>query len=757
MNNLRNATSAIILATLLLPTMLTAAHAQREPRRKARAAASGPKVRTAIDRPQISTSSILVAFKQEAPADARSSLITRFGLSVDPRVNSPHFVRLLLPRGKASERGVNALVEALLKEPEVRVAEPEAIRYLEDVPNDTNFELQWGLDNLGRTGTEDADVDAPDAWETTKGSRSVIVAVIDSGVNYNHEDIRDNILRDDDGKIVGYNYGDDNPDPMDYHGHGSHVAGIIGAAGNNNKGVSGVCQQVSIMPLKAANSSGSILQSAAINSIDYAIAHGARVINASFGGYIFSQLELDAVRRARRAGILFVASAGNDANNNDVRPHYPSNFNEDDNVVAVASAGPRDDFSGFSNYGADSVDLAAPGEAILSLNLRNGYVENSGTSMAAPFVAGAAALTLSALPGLNARQLKARLLENVDPRLQLIGRVHTGGRLNVNRAILGFPTASLMGRVTPERREGPTSHVRNTKVSVNSTTLGINATGFYRLFNLRPGTYLISASDFARYVYPFSDGQGAPPAPVTVSGLSYKVTIPADPSDIYHLSFKSLEATKTYAAQGRVTVNGVGAGDVQVSAANATAFTVEQDASEPTTGSQTRTDYDMWLTAEFSPRTAVAVGRIRVAQNHVRSLELVLSNPFDIINPAPRSEKVPLNNPEETSYANGVLSFTHPVPPWWRVGDMGRYHLALLTSSYNVSAVVISWGFRLRDIERFNQSAKTASDGTFRITSLPATSYQITATKAGLTCVPEGFTNPVTLGPDAVNINFRCS
>jgi subtilisin family serine protease len=323
------------------------------------------------------------------------------------------------------------------------------------IPNDTRFSELWGMNNTGQTGgTIDADIDAPEAWNMHTGSSSVIVAVTDTGVDYTHPDLLANRWvntgeipgngLDDDGNgyvddVYGYDFFNIDADPMDDNGHGTHVSGTIGAVGNNNRGVVGVCWTVKIMALKMLSASGGGYLDDAIEAIQYATAMGARVINASWGGYFTqedSQGLYDAIAAARNAGVLFVAAAGNDNLNNDTifPPFNPSSYNLD-NIIAVMATTDGDQKAGFSNYGLTFVDLGAPGNNILSTIPGGGYDFKSGTSMASPHVAGACALLLSADPGLTYTDVKQILLEYSDPLSSLLGLCVSGGRLNLFNAI----------------------------------------------------------------------------------------------------------------------------------------------------------------------------------------------------------------------------------------------------------------------------------------------------------------------------------
>ena len=320
-------------------------------------------------------------------------------------------------------------------------------------PNDPQFGDQWALNNLGQDGgKERADIDALKAWLTTKGSKDVVVAVLDTGVDFTHVDLVHNMwirpanvpaYNDDElgtfNDLNGFNGTDAIQDPMDDNGHGTHCAGIIGAEGDNGEGIAGVNWTVKVMPLKFLGRGGFGSVGDAIEAINYAIdrkKHGVnvRVISASWGSTQSSRALKDVIAAAGDAGILFVAAAGNDSSNNDRRAHYPSNYDLP-NVVSVAALDRNDNLAGFSNYGVKTVHIAAPGKDILSTWLNNNYREASGTSMATPYVSGVAALIVADQPSISMEKLRSRLLASVDKLDSLNGKIASGGRVNAAKAL----------------------------------------------------------------------------------------------------------------------------------------------------------------------------------------------------------------------------------------------------------------------------------------------------------------------------------
>jgi subtilisin family serine protease len=336
------------------------------------------------------------------------------------------------------------------------------------LPNDPRFDELWGLNNTGQAGgTPDADIDAPEAWDINTGDGSIIVGVIDTGVDYTHPDLVNNIWTnpgeiagngiDDDGNgyiddYYGWDFAYDDNDPMDVFGHGTHVAGTIAAEGNNGIGVTGVNWDAQIMPIKFLNDDGSGSTFDAIQAVEYATLMGADLTNNSWGGGGYSQPLYDAIAASGEAGQLFVAAAGNNGTDNDLNPSYPSSYDLD-NIIAVAATGHQDQLAWYSQYGLTSVDLAAPGGSldgvdahnILSTIPGNDYDYFAGTSMATPHVAGAAALVWSEKPTLTAEQVKNYILGTVDLLPSLDGKVLTGGRLNLNQALLGPQPGAIEG------------------------------------------------------------------------------------------------------------------------------------------------------------------------------------------------------------------------------------------------------------------------------------------------------------------------
>ncbi|MFC2140576.1 S8 family serine peptidase, partial [Candidatus Auribacterota bacterium] len=364
----------------------------------------------------------------------------------------------------------------------VAYAEPNFVMSVNKVPNDASFSKLWGMHNSGQTGGKaDADIDAIEAWDTTTGSANMIVAVIDTGVDYTHPDLQANMWTntgevagngiDDDGNgyvddYRGWDFYNDDYDPYDDNGHGTHCSGTIGGVANNGIGVAGVSWNVKIMALKFLSGGGSGYTSDAVKAVKYATDNGAKIMSNSWGGGGYSQALKDAIDEANQKGILFIAAAGNSASNNDTNPHYPSSYTSS-NVISIAATDHSDNLASFSCYGATSVDIGAPGVSIYSTVPGNSYASYNGTSMATPHVAGACALVWSHYPDLTHSQIKQKILGGGDKISSLQGKVLTNARLNVGN-IIQDPDEIAPGKI---------SDVKVDETTFSSATLSWTATG----------------------------------------------------------------------------------------------------------------------------------------------------------------------------------------------------------------------------------------------------------------------------------------
>jgi len=436
-----------------------------------------------MDKGKYREGELLVKFKSGVVTTSSLKIHQGVGASVTKKFTVvPNLELVKLPQGLS----IKDAILQYMADPNVEYAEPNYIRRGSVIPTDQYFGQQWALHNIGQFagGTEDADIDAPEAWDISQGSSSIIVAVLDTGIDYNHPDLVNNIWIntldpiqdpltpvDDDGNGFADDYrgwdftscahfnqsppfncitpkSPDN-DPMDDNGHGTHVAGIIGAVGNNGVGIAGVMWNVKLMALKFLNADGGGTTADEIAGIQYAIAKSAKIINASFGGEEYSQAEYDAINTANAAGILFVAAAGNGGedrigDNNDLTPFYPASYNLP-NIISVAATDQKDVRASFSNFGPTSVHVAAPGVYILSTVPTHiyptGYLEfDMGTSMSAPHVSGIAGLLYSYYDGIqntqfNLSQVRNTILRYGDPKPTLSVWIQTGKRVNAYLAV----------------------------------------------------------------------------------------------------------------------------------------------------------------------------------------------------------------------------------------------------------------------------------------------------------------------------------
>jgi subtilisin family serine protease len=361
-------------------------------------------------------------------------------------------LRALNEDQKAAE--MKGWIQQLKDTGQFEYVEPDYQLHIDLEPTDARFQdgTLWGLKNTGQNGgLKGADISAPEAWEITTGSTNVIVGVIDTGVRYTHQELRkqmwinpteipNNGLDDDNDGFVDNIYGIDavnnDGDPMDDNDHGTHVSGTIGAAANDGNPHVGVAWNVRIMALKFLADDGFGATSGAIECIDFARKRGVKILNNSCGGGPYEQSLYDAIRAARDAGVLFIASAGNDANDNDRFPAYPASYDLD-NIIAVAALDRRDNLANFSNYGATKVDVGAPGVEIFSSvsSSDSAYDVFEGTSMAAPHVTGIAALVAAFVPGASYSEIRDRILNGVVTVPSLAGKVSTGGRVNAFKAL----------------------------------------------------------------------------------------------------------------------------------------------------------------------------------------------------------------------------------------------------------------------------------------------------------------------------------
>jgi PKD repeat protein len=371
--------------------------------------------------------------------------------------------------GQTSQAVAEKLAAYARQKSEILYTEPDYIFEAAVLTNDPHFFKQWGLSNTGQNaGTAGADIHLPSQWDQQDGSQAIIAGIIDTGIDWGHEDLVDNIWQnlaedadgdghtiefingaweldpgdlngnDDDGNgyvddLVGWDFVNDDNNPFDDNGHGTHVAGILGAKGNNGKGIAGVSWHTRMMALKAFDDKGSGSVISIIPALEYARMMGARITNDSWGGPAYSQALYDELALSNAAGMLNIVAAGNNGSNNSATPTYPGSFDLS-NVICVAATNNDDSLAVFSNYSYSLVDVAAPGQDIYSTLPGHAYGYKNGTSMATPMVAGAIALIWSQDTTRSHNQIREMLLSTVDQIPGLAGKCATGGRINLSKA-----------------------------------------------------------------------------------------------------------------------------------------------------------------------------------------------------------------------------------------------------------------------------------------------------------------------------------
>jgi thermitase len=386
---------------------------------------------------------LLVGFKKGVSTDRQQRLLSALDGRISQRFKSIRGGRLVVVRPR-SGRATDALRKRLARSSEVAYAEPDFFLFASatKTPDDPFYPLQYALvDSPG-----DHDIDAPTAWGTR--SSCAKVAILDTGIDTDHPDLVNNVYKsgdkpnngkDDDKNgyvddTYGYNAINGKGSGEDDNGHGTHVSGIVAGRGNNDVGVSGVCWSSKLLAVKFMNSKGKGSTSKAIAGIDYAVKQGFKIINCSFGSSSSSSSLHDAVDYAQDHNTLLVVAAGNDSENIDKHPLYPASYG-DSNILAVAASTSSDGLADFSNFGSTAVDVAAPGENVYSTYLGGGYRTLSGTSMAAPYAAGVAALLRKQESDATYGNLRYAIRHKVDKPPALDGKVAYDGRLNAQKAL----------------------------------------------------------------------------------------------------------------------------------------------------------------------------------------------------------------------------------------------------------------------------------------------------------------------------------
>ena len=384
---------------------------------------------------------LLVGFKKGVSSERQQRVLAALDGRISQRFSSIRGGRLVVVRPR-SGRATGALRKRLARRSEVAYAEPDFFQFASTTPDDPFYSLQYALVD----SPDDHDIDAPTAWGTR--SSCAKVAILDTGIDTDHPDLKSNVYKSEDkpnnGKdddkngyvddTYGYNTINGKGSGEDDDGHGTHVSGIVGGRGNNDVGVSGTCWSTKLLAVKFMNSKGKGSTSDAIAGIDYAVKQGFKIINCSFGSSSKSSSLHDAVDYAQDHNTLLVVAAGNDSENIDEHPLYPASYG-DSNILAVAATTSTDELASFSNFGSEAVDVAAPGDSIYSTYLGGGYRILSGTSMAAPYAGGVAALLRKQESDATYGNLRYAIRHKVDKPPALDGKVAYDGRLNAEQAL----------------------------------------------------------------------------------------------------------------------------------------------------------------------------------------------------------------------------------------------------------------------------------------------------------------------------------
>jgi RHS repeat-associated protein len=444
------------------------------------------------ERPASRDREVLVRFRADVSRQAQDILLATHGARHQRALRGESRVeKIELPTGHdpftaAAQMRVN---------PEVEFAEPNFLIEKSDLtPNDPSFDEQWGLNNTGQNGGQfGSDIDATAAWQTTTGSQATVVAVIDSGIDFTHPDLTNNIWTNpqpsQSGDLNGWDYITDNGTIRDEQGHGTAIAGIIAARGNNGIGLSGVMWNASLMSLRVLDNTGTGDVSDAVEAIDYAASHGAHVINISWGTIGESVILKDAIERAIDRGVAVVCSAGNGGQNVDSNPYYPASFNIRD-LIVVAASDNFDQLTSWSNWGHSRVTIAAPGTNILTTRMGGGYWQTTGTSASAPFVTGLVGLMKSVRPWLNARQVESALYHGARRVASLSGKVESGGVANaaesVQRALQGNQPPVMYPPGYGSGGSGPGGSFSTTPPPTTTGAPGPNLRNLDELRNMTP-------------------------------------------------------------------------------------------------------------------------------------------------------------------------------------------------------------------------------------------------------------------------------
>ncbi len=440
---------------------------------------------------------------------------------------------------------VQQSLDKMISSPDVAFIEPNYKVFPIAVPNDPEISKQWAHNVIKSS----------EAWDISTGNDDIVVAVIDTGIDYNHPDLKEHIWnnsaevagngRDDDGNgltddIRGWDFANNDSDPMDDVEHGTHVAGTIGAVCNNSSGICGHAQRLKLMPLKFLGTNGGDVKNG-IKAIEYAISKRVKIMSNSWGGSQGSQALAQVITKAEQAGIMFIAAAGNESRNADQQPSYPAAYTNN-NIISVAATDSGDNLARFSNYGVQSVDIGAPGVSIYSTVPNGRYKSMDGTSMATPLVSGVVALLYAIKPDAKICEIRRALLSSVDVVSSLQGKVASNGRINALKAVQSMKTISCTG---PNPTPGPTPTPTPTPTPGSGIAKQPTLNGQLELSTSNPNNPVTIAFDISEF-----GSQGAAGAYIEISQPNREFSNPngdsPDPQRLTYAMVNGLTGNVTF-------------------------------------------------------------------------------------------------------------------------------------------------------------------------------------------------------------------
>lgn len=687
---------------------------------------------------------LLISFKKMVSPGRQNEIFSEIGcLAVaNPFAN---VFNVKLPEGLS----VHGAIRKMNDIPELGYSEPNYVLSKSATPNDARFSSLYGMNNTGQTGgTPDADIDAVEAWDISNSASNVIVAVIDTGVDLDHNDLAANIWTnageiagngvDDDGNgfiddVHGFDFANNDANPDDDNSHGSHGSGTIGGAGNNGIGVAGVCWSVQIMAMKFLDNGGSGSLNDALSCVNYATANGARVMSNSWGGGGFSQSMFNAITAAHNKGILFVAAAGNSSNDNDTNPEFPAGYNVP-NVISVAASDHNDALASFSSFGDQTVHLAAPGVNILSTTPGNNFSSFSGTSMACPHVSGAAALLMGQNSGLSHIEIKQLLMDTADDKPAFASTTISGGRLNL------FKAMSQLGDFLESPSNLTATPVSSSLVNLSWTDNSSDETGFTVERKTGNGSFASIGSASANATTS-SDS-------TVQSGESYTYRVKAFNAATESGYSNEVSVFVGAAISGKVTQGSAGLAGANVSVQENGIQVPPQSASPSLALSDNTTVSDSVTVSGDGEIKSISVslnlnhawiGALKVSIVHPDGTEVLLHNLS-----GNNGKSINTTYPSPTAPAQSLAALNGK-------GVSGTWSLKVQdTDGFGDTGTLNSWGFTL--VHLSSSSATTDGNGNYSVGGLTSGTYTVTPSQGSLTFNPPSST--VTIGPDATGVDF---